>query len=234
MNCIVLDDNRMARTAIKKLVAQVDFLQLEKECESSMEAFEYLRTHSVDLLFLDVEMPGMTGIELLRNLDKRPIVILVTARRNYAVEAYELDVADYLVKPVSLSRFAKAVYEARDFWLKKQTESQTRNEDYIFIRSNSILTKLAATGIIYLEERLGRVHIRTADKTHTVNTTLKNFTDVLPENKFCRLHDDYVVALDQIDGIEENTVVVGHHSLPLSEQYRPELIERLKISRPLI
>ena len=146
MNCLVVDDNRMARTAIKKLIAQMDFLHLIKECSSSVDAFDYLRSNLVDLVFLDVEMPGMTGIELLRNLDKRPIVILVTAKRNYAVEAYELDVADYIVKPVSMSRFAKAVYEARDLWDKKQKEEANEGRDYIFVRSNSILTKVKATG----------------------------------------------------------------------------------------
>jgi len=146
MNCLVVDDNRMARTAIKKLIAQMDFLHLIKECSSSVDAFDYLRSNLVDLVFLDVEMPGMTGIELLRNLHKRPIVILVTAKRNYAVEAYELDVADYIVKPVSMSRFAKAVYEARDLWDKKQKEEANEGRDYIFVRSNSILTKVKATG----------------------------------------------------------------------------------------
>lgn len=146
MNCLVVDDNRMARTAIKKLIAQMDFLHLIKECSSSVDAFDYLRSNLVDLVFLDVEMPGMTGIELLRNLDKRPIVILVTAKRNYAVEAYELDVADYIVKPVSMSRFAKAVYEARDLWDQKQKEEANEGRDYIFVRSNSILTKVKATG----------------------------------------------------------------------------------------
>jgi two-component SAPR family response regulator len=136
----------MARTAIKKLIAQMDFLHLIKECSSSVDAFDYLRSNLVDLVFLDVEMPGMTGIELLRNLHKRPIVILVTAKRNYAVEAYELDVADYIVKPVSMSRFAKAVYEARDLWDKKQKEEANEGRDYIFVRSNSILTKVKATG----------------------------------------------------------------------------------------
>lgn len=146
MNCLVVDDNRMARTAIKKLIAQMDFLHLIKECSSSVDAFDYLRSNLVDLVFLDVEMPGMTGIELLRNLDKRPIIILVTAKRNYAVEAYELDVADYIVKPVSMSRFAKAVYEARDFWDQKQKEEANEGRDYIFVRSNSILTKVKTTG----------------------------------------------------------------------------------------
>ncbi len=146
MNCLVVDDNRMARTAIKKLIAQMDFLHLIKECSSSVDAFDYLRSNLVDLVFLDVEMPGMTGIELLRNLHKRPIIILVTAKRNYAVEAYELDVADYIVKPVSMSRFAKAVYEARDLWDKKQKEEANEGRDYIFVRSNSILTKVKATG----------------------------------------------------------------------------------------
>lgn len=229
MKCIVVDDNKMARTAIKKLIAQMDFLELIKECSSSVDAFQYLRSNSVDLVFLDVEMPDMTGIELLRNLDKRPIVILVTAKRHYAVEAYELDVADYIVKPVSMSRFAKAVCEARELWEKKQEEEAREKNEYIFIRANSILTKVKATGIIYMEEHAGQVTIQTADNTHTVNTTLNSFEEVLPKNKFYRLHEDYLVAIDRIESVEENRVQVGCHKLPVSEVFRPGLLARLNM-----
>src|SRR3954469_13017901 len=119
MNCIVVDDNKLASTAIKQLISQVEFLKLQQECSSSVEAFNFLKTNPVDLIFLDVEMPGMSGIDLIKNLDKRPIIILVTAKKNYAVEAFELSVADYIIKPVSLARFTRAVAKAKELYDEK-------------------------------------------------------------------------------------------------------------------
>jgi DNA-binding LytR/AlgR family response regulator len=229
MNCIVVDDSKLARTAIKKLIGQVEFLKLQKECSSSVEAFNYLQTHKVDLVFLDVEMPGMTGIELLKNLDDRPIIILVTAKRNYAVEAFELSVADYVIKPVSLARFTRAVAKAKELFEDKEKREEEESKDYIFIRSNSVLTKLNSKGIIYMEEHDGKVNIQTADKLHTVHTTLNSFEEKLPLNKFYRLHNDFLVAIDRIDNVQENTAFVGRHNLPISEQYKPGLLQKLNL-----
>jgi DNA-binding LytR/AlgR family response regulator len=230
MNCIVVDDNKLARTAIKKLIAQVGFLNLKTECSSSAEAFNYLQTHKVDLVFLDVEMPGMTGIELIKNLDDRPIIILVTAKRNYAVEAFELSVADYVIKPVSLPRFTRAVAKAKELFNQKEERTAIGDDkDYIFIRSNSMLTTLKSNGIIYMEEHDGKVNIQTADKRHTVHTSLKSFQERLPESKFYRLHNDYLVAIDRIDNVQENTAYVGRHNLPIEEQYKSGLLQRLNL-----
>src|SRR5687768_12388174 len=116
MKCIVVDDNKMARTAIKLMIDQVDFLELKHECASPLEAFNILKTEDIDLVFLDVEMPGMSGVELIKNLEKRPIIILITAKKDYAIEAFELNVADYIIKPVSLSRFTMAVSRAKELY----------------------------------------------------------------------------------------------------------------------
>src|ERR1700752_2674705 len=114
MKCIIVDDNKLSRAMVKQLVEQVDFLELKAECETPIEAFNYLKKEDVDLVFLDVEMPGMTGMELIKNLEKRPIIILITSNKDYAVEAFELNVADYIIKPVSLSRFTMAVAKAKE------------------------------------------------------------------------------------------------------------------------
>src|SRR4051812_26105785 len=130
MNCIVVDDNKLARAALRQLISQVEFLHLEQECSSSVEAFNFLKTNHVDLVFLDVEMPGMTGIELIKNLDRRPIIILVTAKKNYAVEAFELSVADYIVKPVSLPRFTRAVSKAKELFDELEKKTVTDGEPH--------------------------------------------------------------------------------------------------------
>jgi two-component system, LytTR family, response regulator len=230
MKCIVVDDNKMARAALKQLVSQFDSLELVNECSDSVEAFNYLQSHHVDLVFLDVEMPGMTGIELVKNLDHRPIIILVTAKKNYAVEAFELDVADYMIKPVSLARFTKAIKRASE--LHENTHAKLEesvDKDYIFIRSNSILTKVKANGIIYVHDSGGRVHIQTADKRHVVNTTLSSVQEKLPGNRFYKLHNSYIVALDRIDTVENNTAFVGKHNLPIGKQFKNELMKKLNL-----
>src|SRR6185436_8679695 len=138
MKCIIVDDNKMARTAIKVLIDQVEFLELKAECENPMDAFNYLKSEEVDLVFLDVEMPGMTGVELIKNLEKRPIIILITSKKDYAIEAFELNVADYIIKPVTLSRFTMAVSKAKELFDNKDhvVDINDKDKDYIFVRSN--------------------------------------------------------------------------------------------------
>jgi two-component system, LytTR family, response regulator len=233
MNCIVVDDNKMARAAIKQLISQFDSLSLVHECSNSLEAFKFLQNNHVDLVFLDVEMPGMTGIELVKNLDRRPIIILVTAKKNYAVEAFELDVADYMIKPVSLARFTKAIKRASDLFEQgasvDEEEQEEVDKDYIFIRSNSILTKVRANGIIYVQDSGGRVHIQTADKRHVVNSSFSSVQEKLPEGKFYKLHNSYIVALDRIDTVDEHTAYVGKHNLPIGKQFKNELFKKLNL-----
>src|ERR1700741_4561591 len=129
MDCIVIDDSKMARTAVKQLISQVSFLNLKKECSSPVEAFNYLKTEDVDLIFLDVEMPEMTGIELIKNLKSRPIIILITSKKEYAVEAFELNVADYLIKPVTMPRFMVAVDRAKELFDSKAEKVEVNEVD---------------------------------------------------------------------------------------------------------
>ncbi|HXB41863.1 MAG TPA: LytTR family DNA-binding domain-containing protein [Bacteroidia bacterium] len=231
MKCIIVDDNKMSREMVKQLIEQVDFLELKGECENPVEAFNYLKKEEVDLVFLDVEMPGMTGIELIKNLEKRPIIILITAKKDYAVEAFELNVADYIIKPVTLSRFmgavdrAKELYENRD----QKLEFNEKEKDYIFVRSNSLLTKVKIKDIIYVQALGDYVNIFTADKRLTVHITLKGMEEKLPQDKFYRLHRSYLTALHHIDNIEEGTAYIGKHPLPIGEQYKKELLRKINL-----
>jgi two-component system LytT family response regulator len=231
MNCIIVDDNKMARTALKKLIEQVDSLSLKEECPSPMEAYNYLLKESVDLVFLDVEMPGMTGIELIRNLEKRPVIILITSKTDYAVEAFELNVADYIIKPVTLPRFMLAVSKAKELIENKgqKVELNEKDKDYIFVRSNSILTKIKINDITYVQALGDYVNIYTADNRYTVHITLKAFEDKLPAEKFYRLHRSFLIALNHIDKVEEGTAYIGKHPVPIGEQYKKELLKRINL-----
>ncbi len=231
MKCIVVDDNKMSRTMVKQLIEQVDFLELKAECENPVEAFNYLKKEEVDLVFLDVEMPAMTGIEMIRNLEKRPIIILITAKKDYAVEAFELNVADYIIKPVTLSRFMTAVDRAKELFESKDQKIviNEKEKDYIFVRSNSLLTKVKIQDIIYVQALGDYVNIFTRDKRLTVHITLKGMEEKLPRDKFYRLHRSYLTSLNHIDNIEEGTAYVGKHPLPIGEQFKKELLKRINL-----
>jgi two-component system LytT family response regulator len=231
MRCIIVDDNQLARTSIKLLLNQFDFLKLEAECCSAVEAFNVLKMKAIDLVFLDVEMPGMTGLELIKNLDRKPIIILITANKEYAVEAFELNVADFLIKPVNLTRFTMAVARAKElFDTQDQVVSIAKNEkNYIFVRHNSMLTKISLSSIIYIQALGDYVNIFTADKRYTIHCTLRFMEEKLPESKFYRLHRSHLVAVDQIDKIEDNTVYLANTHIPIGEQYKKELLRKLNL-----
>lgn len=232
MNCIVVDDSKIARAAIKPLIAQFDFLNLVQECETPVEAFTYLQKEPVDLIFLDVEMPGMTGLELIKNLEKPPIIILITSKKEYAAEAFELNVVDYLIKPLTLPRFMVAVNKAKELFEKKeprQVVNDARNKDYIFVRSGGILIKIKIDSIQYVQAIGDYVNIYTTEKRYTVHITLKNIEEKLPPDKFFRLHRSYLVALNHIDNIEENSAYTGKHPLPIAGQFKKDLLRRLNM-----
>jgi two-component system LytT family response regulator len=231
MKCIIVDDNKLSREAVKQLVEQVDFLELKGECESPVEAFNFLKKEAVDLVFLDVEMPGMTGIELIKNLEVRPIIILITSKKDYAVEAFELNVADYIIKPVTLPRFMAAVDRAKELYQGRdlKVEINEKEKDFIFVRSNSLLTKVRIKDIIYVQALGDYVNIFTNDKRLTVHITLKGMEEKLPSDKFYRLHRSYLTSLHHIDNIEEGTAYIGKHPLPIGEQYKKELLRKINL-----
>lgn len=231
MNCIIVDDNKMARTAIKQLISQVDFLNLVKECSSPIDAFNYLKTEKVDLIFLDIEMPEMTGLELIKNLATRPIIILITAKKDYAVEAFELNVADYIIKPVTLSRFMVAVSKAKELFDSKdqKVELNEKEREYIFVRSESVLIKIKIKDILYIQAMGDYVNIFTTEKRFTVHITLKGIEEKLPKDLFYRLHRSYLIAINHIDNVEENTAYIGSHPIPIGEQFKKELLKKINL-----
>ena len=231
MKCIIVDDNRMARTAIRLMIEQVDFLELKHECENPLDAFNILETEQIDLVFLDVEMPEMSGMELIKNLEKRPLFILISAKKEYAVEAFELHVADYLIKPVSLARFTMAISRAKELFdgKHKEEDSATDTKDYIFARANGVLTKILIDEIKYVQALGDYVTIHTNNKHFTIHSTLKGMEEKLPRNKFYRLHRSYLVAIDQIESVEENTAYVGKEHLPIGEQFKKGLLQKLNL-----
>ena len=230
MNCLIIDDNKMARIAMKQLVSQVEDLTVVGECSNAMEAYNLMQSQPVDVLFLDIEMPEMTGLELTRHLgDKKPIIIFTTSKKEYAVDAFELNVADYIVKPVTTPRFLQAVEKAREIYNSNKVEVSIEEKEFVFIRDNGILKRLLIEDIHFLEAMGDYVKVFTQQKFHAIHTTLKTVEEKLPSNKFLRVHRSYIVALNKIEKIEEGVIVINNKPVPVADAYRSTLNKRLNI-----
>lgn len=229
MNCLIVDDNKMARMAMKQLVTQVSDLVLAGECDNAMDAYNKVNKEQVDLLLLDIEMPGMTGIELTKNLSqKSPLIIFTTAKKDYAVEAFELNVVDYIIKPVSPARFLQAIEKAREILETNKQDVKIEEKEFVFIRDNGILKRIDINDILYLEAMGDYVKVHTAQKFHIVHSTLKTIGEKLPL-KFMRVHRSYIVALNKIDFIEDGVINIGKNSIPVADAYRGSLNQQLNL-----
>jgi DNA-binding LytR/AlgR family response regulator len=230
MNCLIVDDNKMARMAMKQLVSQVSDLVLAGECDNAMDAYNLVNKEPVDLLLLDIEMPGMTGLELTKNLgNKSPLIVFTTAKTDYAVEAFELNVVDYLIKPVSPARFLQAIEKAKEVNDSNKLDVRVEEKEFVFVRDNGILKRIDINDILYLEAMGDYVKVHTAQKFHVVHSTLKAIGEKLPLAKFMRVHRSYIVALNKIDFIEEGVINIGKNPIPVADAYRGSLNQQLNL-----
>jgi DNA-binding LytR/AlgR family response regulator len=232
MKYLIIDDNPMARAVLRQISSGLEGMTLMGECASALEAFNFLQKETVDLLLLDVEMPEMSGLELLQNLPSKPLVILITSKTDYAAEAFNLNVADYIVKPVTLPRFLAAIQKAKELWDGRHNTVEKSNEqDYLFVRSDGALTKIRFDDILWVQALVDYVQfVTTSGKKHTVHTTMKGVENHLNDHRFVRTHRSYIVNTDKIDRIEEGTmIVIGKQIVPISEQYKPSLISRINL-----
>ncbi len=230
MNCLIVDDNKIARTTLKQLASQVKDVVVSGECADAMNAYNLMQEHSIDILFLDIEMPGMTGLELIRNLGKKsPVIIFTTSKKDYAAEAFELNVADYIVKPVTPARFLQALEKAREICQSNTEEVTMAEDEFIFIRDSNIVRKLALQDIMYAEAMGDYVKLFTPQKFYAVHTTLKTVEERLPANSFMRVHRSYIVAVGKIDTIQEGTIIIGGKPIPVADAYRSALNKRMNV-----
>ena len=230
MKCIIVDDNKMARMAMKQLVGQVKDLDLVAECEDAMEAYNIINKQPIDLIFLDIEMPGMTGLELTKNLGhKSPLIIFTTAKTDYAVEAFELNVVDYLVKPIQPGRFLQAVERSLETLASDKEEVKVEAQEFVFVKDNGILKRINVEEILYLEAMGDYVKVHTPQKFHVLHATLKSIEEKLSPQKFIRVHRSYIVSLSKIDFIQEGVISIGKASVPVADTYRTTLNKRLNL-----
>ena len=216
--------------AMKQLVSQVKDLELVKECADAMEAYNAISKEPVDLLLLDIEMPEMTGLELIKNLgNKKPLIIFTTAKKDYAVEAFELNVVDYLVKPVAPARFLQAIDRATEALESNKEEVKVGEQEFVFVKDNGILKRINVDDILYLEAMGDYVKVHTQQKFHVLHATLKSIEEKLPTSKFLRVHRSYIVSLNKIDFIQEGMITIGKATVPVADTYRSTLNKRLNL-----
>jgi DNA-binding LytR/AlgR family response regulator len=229
---MIVDDEPVARKILHEFVEQVPFLDLHGKFENAIKAEAFLKNNTVDLIFLDIEMPKVSGLQFLQKLNIESMVILTTAFPQYALEGYELDIIDYLLKPFALSRFLKAVQKAKDFHEMKTRPGSSTLSSYIFIKSDKRIEKVERNDIIYVESTGNYVSIHTPDKRIIAYLTMKSLESQLPADEFIKIHQSYLVNCSKIDAIEGNEIKIGNKSLPISRNYR-DLVMRVVNQRLL-
>jgi DNA-binding LytR/AlgR family response regulator len=230
MNSLIVDDNKIARTTLKHLASQVKDMSVVGECANAMEAYNLLLEQTVDLVLLDIEMPAMTGLELTKHLgSKRPLIIFTTSKKEYAAEAFELNVVDYIVKPVTPARFVQAIDKAREILESKTQEVKMNEEEFIFIRDSNIVRRLKLDDILFAEAMGDFVKLYTPQKFFAIHTTLKAVEERLPASKFLRVHRSYIVALNKIDTLQDGGIIINGKPLPVADAYRGFLNKKMNI-----
>jgi DNA-binding LytR/AlgR family response regulator len=227
IRCAIVDDEEMSRKNIEQLVKRVSDLKLVVVCKDAIEASNALRNENVDLVFLDVEMPEMTGIELIKSLKHKPEIVLVTSKENYAVEAFEYDVADYIVKPATYERFLKA-YDRVKVRMTTDDENSVNN-DAVFVKVDSQLVKVKTSDILWVEAFGDYVNINTEHDKFIVHSTMKGMENKLSPEQFLRVHRSYIVRLEKIKAIEETIIIIGKKLIPIGDSYRSSLMKRLNM-----
>jgi len=229
MNCIIVDDEPLARDILENFIGKVPFLELKAFCKSGFEALEILRKEKIDLIFLDIQMPDMTGIQLYESLNYKPIVIFTTAYSNYAVTGFDLNAVDYLVKPFAYQRFLKAVNKAYEQLNQRKPVAASKfHHDFMFVKDGTKIVKVVYEDILYLEGMKDYVKIILKEKKMVLTLiSMQNIVRKLPEGQFVRIHRSYIVSLSKIDSVEKNRVVVGGKWLPVGNSYKNLLMDAL-------
>lgn len=227
MNCIIVDDEEMSRTIVKHFVEQTSSLNLLQVCTDAIAASNFLQDKPVDLIFLDIEMPGMSGLELLKVLTVKPEVVLITSKTDRAVEAFEYSVTDYLVKPITYSRFLQAVAKAKERIEAHHTPKELPND--IYIRTESKILKISLKDLLYVEALADYVMLHTASNRYIAHSSMKGIEKKLTPKEFIRIHRSYIINTTKIDAIEDLSVLINKKHIPIGASYKDAFIKRLNI-----
>ena len=232
LNCIAVDDENLALDLIEDNILKVPFLNLVKRCKNAFEAMEVLQSQDIDLIFLDIQMPGITGVQFLQSMTTSPMVIFVTAYKQYALDGYALNVIDYLLKPIDFERFLKAVNKASELHSLKQkavaaeSVSESKNAT-IFVNADYSLVKIKTEEITYIEglKDYIKIHLNSSNKPIVTRMTKKSIEEKLPSSQFFRVHKSFIISLDKIESIRNLKIKIGNAQIPVSESYAEEFFK---------
>lgn len=235
MNCIIIDDEATARAIILQLCKSVPSINILEEFPNAMQAIKYLNSNEVDLIFLDIHMPDFTGFDFIDTIKNPPKIILTTSDSNFAIQAFGYDcIVDYLVKPITPERFKKAIDKAaatssngKDEKISTQVDTNSGNDLYVNIDRR--LIKIDIPSIYLVEAKGDYIQVKTEDKNYTVHSTLKKIEEKLPNGVFLKIHRSYIINVDKIIDIEDNSVLIKKDVIPVSRSNRPELMKRLNL-----
>ncbi|MBI9059761.1 MAG: response regulator transcription factor [Labilibaculum sp.] len=234
IKCLIVDDEDLAQDVIEEYINRIDYLQLEGKCKSAVEALSILNTKQIDLLFLDIQMPGLTGIQLLKNISNPPTVIFTTAYSEFAVEGFELEALDYLIKPIPFGRFIKAVnryfkLKKHDFQITEKKESISTDQPFIFVKSDKKMVKVFLHEILFIESQRNYVSIYLEkDKEIVTLNTISNIQEKLPESNFLRVHRSFVIAINKIETYSSTIIGINNNQIPIGRNYKTTVISTLE------
>lgn len=228
MRTIVVDDDDLSRNVIEDLIAESSDIELIKSCEDPVEAFKAIKEEHIDLVFLDIEMPKMDGMEMIRSLNPLPQVILVTSHTEYALESYEYNVTDFIQKPITLPRFLTAVEKAKSRFEDNRADISTKDKT-IFIKTDSKLVQINTEDILWIEALGNYMRIFTQDDKFTILSTMKDIVSKLPSDQFTRVHRSFVIRVDKIKSIEDNYILIKDKQISIGKAYKDELSKKLNL-----
>ena len=237
MNCIIIDDEAAARAIVSQLCSSVPELNVMEEFDSAIEAIKFLNQNEVDLIFLDIHMPGFTGIDFIQTLKNPPKIVMTTSDTEFAIASYEYDtIVDYLVKPITKGRFDKCVQKVKNSKTTVQSSSsdapvdqESASGEDLYINIDRRLIKLKYKEILLIEAKGDYINIKTESKDYLVHTTLKKIQEKLPESNFLQIHRSFIINFNKIIDIEDNSVLIEKSVVPISRSNRPELMRRLNL-----
>lgn len=226
--CLIVEDEPIARELLRSYIGRVEHLDIIGQFGDAISAGTFLRNNPVDLLFLDIKMPRMSGIDLLRTLPHRPKVVIVSAFRDFAIDAYDLDVIDYLLKPITFERFMKAIDKAGT-GDKITADSNPQQEPFLYVKGNKQLQKIYFDQILYLESQRDYIRIRlTGQRELTTRQTITYYEELLPAHRFLRVHRSFIVSIEKVTGIESTALMVGDQRIPIGRHYKQAISDHVK------
>ena len=233
LSCLIIDDEEIAARGVEGYARQVPYFENVHLCASALKAMDLLANNPIDIIFLDIEMPKLTGLQFLKSLTSPPLIVIISAYSDYALEGYELEVMDYIVKPFSFERFLKACNKCKEYTDLKNRQGAASDEDYFFIKANNRIEKIITSEVLFIEALENYTNIYTAHKKYLSLVGLNVIESYLDSRQFIKVQKSYVVAKSKIDSIEGNMLHIGDHSIPISRKWREEILANILANKYL-